>query len=189
MFGASASWVPYSAQYKETDTLNYSNGKQTKTVKIIKEIRSSDGSFAKFEMINDGPVTGEIWMSCGQAASLNYETKQASLTKRDARQHMYIPPDPPLGAITIAGLQATGYPIHMPPGSTGTIWMAMDSEILVKLEYHRASNGFHEDYVKQLESVYMNAVDPDASTKLPSGFSISPGSAIAGTCSSTTSHQ
>lgn len=180
MLGANASWVPYSAQYKETTSPNYTNGKQTTTVKILKEIRSANGSLARFEMIHGAPVSGEIWMGCGHVASLNYEAKRATITKRAAPHHMQTPPDPPMGTMALAGLQAT-LTLFMPPGSTGTVWMAMDSEIIVKLEYHTNSSGLRQDYVKQLESVDPDVVDPGASTKLPDGFSISPSSAASGT--------
>lgn len=182
--GGPSSWVPYSAQYKEISTNTYVGGKQQSSTKIGQEVRSVDGSIATFEQINGAIAAGEIWMSCGQLAKLNYATKQATLMTRPMRGHMIVPPDPPLGTATIAGLRATGYPIHFPNGQTGSIWIAMDSEITVKTEYHVEANSVRYDYFKQLDSVDMNVSEADISMKLPAGFSISASSTASPTCAS-----
>jgi hypothetical protein len=179
-----SSWVPYSAQYKEISTNTYAGGKQQSLTKVGQEVRSVDGSIATFEQINGVIGAGEIWMACGQLAKLNYATKQATLMTRPMRGHMIVPPDPPLGTATIAGLRATGYPIHFPNGQTGSIWIAMDSEIMVKTEYHVQMNGTRFDYFKQLDSVDMNVSDVNNSMKLPAGFSISVASTVSPTCAS-----
>ena len=182
-FGSSASqWISYSAQYTETSSINIPGGKQENSKKIGQEIRSSDGSTAKFENINGQTASAELWLSCGEAAALNYGTKQARITKRAPPQHMQIPPDAPLGVQVIAGLKATGYPIHLKDG-TGSIWIAMDDEIPVKTEVHTSVNGVQYDYVKELSAINLDPSAEHPAMTVPSGFSITnPSGASSGTC-------
>ena len=180
--GASSNeWVAYSAQYNETYSVHSSNGKQATSTKMGREARSNDGSQAKFELVNGQPISGELWLACGQAFSVDYTAKQARGSARNAPQHAYTPPDKPLGTAVIAGVKATGYPIHMDFG-TGAVWVGTNDEIPLKIEVHTKRNGVKTDLVRELTSVDLNPNASESLMKIPDGFAVLT-SFTAGSCS------
>lgn len=163
-------WTPYTAKYTERTALIDSNGRQRVTVKNLLAYRAADGSTANFDLLNGTPVGGELWLSCGSFVKLKYGLQTASVSKRPARHRIQIPAkDQPIGTLDVAGVVATGWPVHVANGN-GSIWIDVPDDIVVKLEIHLNQNGVRQDYVKLIQTLELNTTVPPDKFNIPAGF-------------------
>lgn len=171
-------FVRYSAVYVTTST----SGGQTKRT-TGEEIRSEDGSLFTSVEMNGERLTARVWKACGELINLDYKKRQATIQVQAARKHPYPSPDSPLGSMTIAGVQAIGYPVHMSDG-TGAIWLDVSEDIMLKLEIHYRPPGSPSfDEVQELTSVdFSTPIDPWI-MQVPAGFKTTlPAGGVPATC-------
>jgi hypothetical protein len=165
---ASATWVPFTAQYAETSTTVDGAGQSTGDRAVITETRSKDGSQLSIKSEGGQAVSGELWDSCGQMFSLDYRQKRAVLSRTMPRVHAKMPSVPPTGTQTIAGISCLVYPIR---GSvSGTICVDTTDDIALRTEWDMKSGGNQQHYLKELTSIDF-ATPVDASrVSIPAGF-------------------
>lgn len=173
LFARAQTWVPYTARSVETSSIRDSAGSEQSTRKLFREFRSVDGSTASFQESNAGVLSGTIWLACGSIISLDYGKKLATVSKNTGqRRHTHWPEqDQPLGTAMIAGVNATGWPIHIKNGG-GAMWYDTNTDIAVKVEVHTETNGTRNEYKKEFTSLDLTSPVDDSKTKLPTGFTI-----------------
>jgi hypothetical protein len=162
-------WVPYSAHYTETVSSPDSSASPANRQTFTEEFRSNDGSTIKVVKVDGKSISGRLWLASGQQFSLDYPAKRAVFEGQSPRRHPYVPPDAPLGTMTLAGLTCTVYPIHMASGH-GTVCVDMEDDILGRIEVHMDSDGVRQDYVTEL--TWIDLISPVDSSwlKVPPGF-------------------
>jgi hypothetical protein len=165
----STRWVPYSAHYTETVSIQKSASTPSTTETLTEEWRSDTGSMLTVVKVGGTRTSGKLWQASGQRFALDYLSKKAISTGNSPRRHPFVPPDAPLGTRTMAGIQCTLYPLHVSQGS-GTICVDMDNDILANTEMHTDIAGVRQDYVKQLTWIDLTTPVDETSLQIPPGF-------------------
>ena len=178
LLGIAQSWIPYTAQYTETSSNRNTSGKEQVTKRVFHEVRSGDGSIARSEEQNGSIISKTLWLSCGDIVTLDYANKTAHVsTKHPPRTHIKPPQkEKALGVATIAGVNATAWPIRV-PGGGGTAWIDSTDDIIVKLEMHSGNASSSNSYVKEMTSLDLTSPVDESTMKAPKGFSIEGGAA------------
>lgn len=164
---SSVQWVPYQARYVETSSTTDSTGHVTTRRAVVDETRARDGSLLTAQTEGGQLKSGKLWLADGQTYSLDYLQKRAIPGKQMVRHHSYVPPAPPTGTSTVAGVPCAVYPIlHLRDGH-GTICVDQSDDIPMRVEVHMDAGGIRTEYVKEVTSIDFSV---DAKVGMPEGF-------------------